>query len=79
MLDEYIECYLQLLRDNYVCSNIKIFDQTSGTYSYNLISEWLNIKDKKGFPFDNNTLFLEYEGAIKNSNSNSIKKLNQDD
>lgn len=78
LLSDYFYYYYHFLKDNHVMSNIKVYDHSSGTYSYMYQDDYIKLKENNPFPIDNYTFIFNDEGALTNSNKNSITKLNED-
>jgi len=80
MLKDYIYFFYHSLRVDHVYSNIRSFNQITSSYSKTFKSDWTKLKNNKDyeFPLDEFSVFNYDEVLLGNSNSNAIKKLNED-
>lgn len=78
ILNKYFEYFENLNRENYVYSNILIWNQIKASYSYNWKNEYFHVKDNKEFPLEKYMIICYDEKTLQDANDNSIKKLNAD-
>lgn len=78
LLYDYSTFYLLLKRDNFVLSDIAIFNQIKGNLSKEFNSAWLKLKETNTFPIDDYMLIVNDETLLTNKNDNALKRLNAD-
>ena len=78
LLYDYSILYLLLKRDNFVLSDIAIFNQIKGNLSKEFNVSWLKLKETNTFPIDDYMLIVNDETLLTNKNDNALKRLNAD-
>ena len=78
LLKEYIYLYLHLKRKNYVFSNVRMFNHFLSSYSFEFDNSWIKLKENQDFPLLENSVFVEDDKLIFDSNIGTMKKLYQD-
>lgn len=78
LIYDYAICYFHYKRENYVLSDISIFNQIKGNFSKQFDVAWLKVKETNNFPIDDYSLLINDETLLFNSNVRALKKLNED-
>lgn len=78
LLKEYVYLYLHLKRVNYVFSNVRMFNHVTNSYSFEFDNDWIKLKENQDFPLLENSVFVEDDKLIYDSNIGFMKKLYQD-
>lgn len=78
LLSRYFDLFSNLLRSNYVYSNILMFNQIKKAYSFNWKNEYFHVKDNLTFPVNEYMIIAYDEKTLQDANDNAIKKLNSD-
>lgn len=78
LLKEYVYLYLHLKRVNYVFSNVRMFNHVTNSYSFEFDNNWIKLKEHQDFPLLENSVFVEDDKLIYDSNIGTMKKLYQD-
>lgn len=78
LLKEYLELFHEQLRNNFVYSNILMWNQIKAAYSYDWKNDFFHVKNNKTFPLEKYMIICYDEKTLQDSNDNAIKKLNED-
>lgn len=78
LLKDYALCYLHLKRASYIFSNIRMFNHVTNSYSLAFHNNWIKLKEHQEFPLLENSVFIEDDKLIFDSNIGSMKKLYKD-
>lgn len=78
LLKEYLGLYKEQLRNNFVYSNILMWNQIKAAYSYDWKNDFFHVKNNKTFPLEKFMIICYDEKTLQDSNDNAIKKLNED-